>query len=154
MVKLSNKELYYSYPIQSSMNFLSLYKDIEYEISRSNTSCQPKTVIIFMRVPFLRNRQVCFKFRNLYSDNMKGTINIEYPESLANILKLSLKEFESEIKTASLVKLYELGRISSGVAAKVLGISRLDFLELLAEYNVSVVGKYDMDDLNQDIANA
>ena len=85
---------------------------------------------------------------------MKGTIKIEYPESLANTLRLNEKDFEAEIKTSSLVKLYELGRVSSGVAAKVLGLSRLDFLELLGRYNVTVLGGYDTDDLNEDIANA
>ena len=85
---------------------------------------------------------------------MKGMINIEYPESLANSLRLSEKDFESEMKKSSLVKLYELGRVSSGVAARVLGLSRLDFLELLAKYNVSVLGGYDSDDLKEDVANA
>jgi len=85
---------------------------------------------------------------------MKGTINIEYPESLANSLRLSEKEFESEMKTSSLVKLFELGKVSSGVAARVLGLSRVDFLELLAKYNVSVFGAYDANDLHDDIANA
>jgi predicted HTH domain antitoxin len=85
---------------------------------------------------------------------MKGMINIEYPESLANTLRLNGKDFASEMKTSSLVKLYELGKVSSGVAAKVLGLSRLDFLELLAKYNVSVLGGYDTDDLNEDITNA
>ncbi len=85
---------------------------------------------------------------------MKGMINIEYPESLANNLRLSEKDFVSEMRTNSLVKLYELGKVSSGVAARVLGLSRLDFLELLPKYNVSVLGGYDTDDLNEDIANA
>ncbi|NJO67918.1 MAG: UPF0175 family protein [Bacteroidetes bacterium] len=85
---------------------------------------------------------------------MKGTINIEFPESLANSLILSVKDFESEIKTSSLVKLFELGKVSSGVAARVLGLSRIDFLELLSKYNVSVFGAYDLSDLNEDIENA
>ncbi len=85
---------------------------------------------------------------------MNGVIKIEYPEYLANTLKLSGKDFESEIKKTSLVKLYELGKISSGVAAQVLGVSRLYFLELLAKYNVSFLGAYDMNDLNEDITNA
>ena len=85
---------------------------------------------------------------------MKGIIHIKYPKSLANTLRLNGKDFESEMKTSSLVKLYELGRVSSGVAARVLGLSRLDFLELLAKYNVSVIGGYDIDDLNDDITNA
>lgn len=85
---------------------------------------------------------------------MKGMIKIEYPESLANTLRLSVKDFATEMKITSLVKLFELGKVSSGVAARVLGLSRLDFLELLAKYNVSVLGGYDTDDLNDDIANA
>jgi predicted HTH domain antitoxin len=85
---------------------------------------------------------------------MKGVINIEYPESLANSLKLTGKEFESEIKISSLVKLFELGKVSSGTAAKVLGITRIDFLDLLAKYKVSVLGQFDRDDLREDIANA
>jgi len=85
---------------------------------------------------------------------MKRKINIEYPESLANSLKLSGKDFESEMKRSSLIKLYELGKVSSGVAAKVLGLSRLDFIELLPKYNVSVLGSYDSNDLEEDIKNA
>ena len=85
---------------------------------------------------------------------MKGIINIEYPESLANSLRLSRKDFESEMKISSLVKLFELGRVSSGVAARVLGLSRVDFLEMLSKYKVSVFGAYDLNDLNEDIANA
>ncbi len=85
---------------------------------------------------------------------MKEVINIEYPEYLAATLKLSGQDFALEMKTSSLVKLYELGKISSGVAARVLGLSRLEFLELLAKYNVSVLEAYDTDNLNEDIANA
>ncbi len=44
--------------------------------------------------------------------------------------------------------------IRSKVAAKVLGLSRLDFLELLARYNVSVLDGHDVDDLKEDIENA
>lgn len=85
---------------------------------------------------------------------MKRTINIEYPEDLSNTLRPNPREFESEIKTSSMVKPYKLGRVSSGVAAKVLGLSRIDFLELLAPYNVSVIGNFDADELNQNITNA
>jgi len=82
---------------------------------------------------------------------MKGMINIEYPESLANSLRMRGKEFENEMKISSLVKLFELGKVSSGTAAKVLGLTRLDFLELLAKYKVSTIGQYDADDLRDDI---
>jgi len=79
-------------------------------------------------------------------------INVSYPESLAFSLKMQNNEFEREIKIASLVKFYELGKISSGFAAKILGMSRIDFLDRLAVYGVSVYA--DSDDLEADFANA
>jgi predicted HTH domain antitoxin len=85
---------------------------------------------------------------------MSKVINIEYPESLANSLRLNATEFENEIKTSSLVKLFEIGKVSSGTAAKVLGLPRVDFLDLLSRYKVSVLGQYDFNDLREDIANA
>lgn len=53
-----------------------------------------------------------------------------------------------------MIKLFELGKISSGTAASVLGMTRIDFLELLARYNVSILGHYDIDDFIDYIANA
>lgn len=85
---------------------------------------------------------------------MKRLINITYPESLANSMKLNVRDFEKEIKMSSMVKLYELGRISSGIAAKVLGLSRLDFLDIVGQYKVSIIDFSDIDELNDDIINA
>ena len=85
---------------------------------------------------------------------MSGYISIEYPEFLANSLRMKGKDFENEMKISSLVKLYELGKLSSGTAAKVLGVSRIDFLDLLAKYKVSSLGHYDINDINEDISNA
>ncbi len=85
---------------------------------------------------------------------MNKTITIEFPEFLANSLRMKKKDFQSEMKVSSLVKLFEIGRVSSGTAARVLGISRVEFLDLLAKYNVSVFGQYDINDISDDIANA
>lgn len=84
---------------------------------------------------------------------MKGMINVEYPESLANTLRLRRKDFQDEMKTSSLVKLFELGKATSGTAAGVLVITRLEFLDMLVKYKVSVLGAYDRDDLNEDLTN-
>lgn len=85
---------------------------------------------------------------------MERLIAVTYPESLANSLKLADKEFEKEIKTISLIKLYELGKVSSGTAAKILGINRVDFIEKVGEYEVSIFNFHDENELNEDIANA
>lgn len=50
-------------------------------------------------------------------------------------------------------KLYEEGKLSSGQAAKVAGLSKRTFIELLGRYGVSVFSK-SVSDLHSDIANA
>ena len=82
---------------------------------------------------------------------MERQLSVTFPESLANSLKLGDKEFENDIKIISLIKLYELGKISSGTASKVLGISRVDFLEKLGEYQVSLFSFHDESELDEDI---
>ena len=82
---------------------------------------------------------------------MSQIISIEYPEYLANSMRMNKSEFGREIKISGLVKLFELGKISSGTASKVLQISRIEFLELLVKYNV---GFLNVDDLNEDLHNA
>jgi predicted HTH domain antitoxin len=69
---------------------------------------------------------------------MERQIIVKYPEELAFSLKMGDSEFEKEIRKISLIKLYELGKISSGFAARLLSISRIDFIELLGLYNVSI----------------
>jgi len=85
---------------------------------------------------------------------MEQLISINYPESLAFSLKMENQEFKSEMKTISLIKLYELGKISSGLAAKLLNMNRIDFLELLEKYNVSYFYKGLENELESDFLNA
>lgn len=82
---------------------------------------------------------------------MAEIISIDYPTYLANSMRMNRNDFGKEIKVSALVKLFELGKVSSGTAAKVLHITRVDFLELLAKYKVSFL---DADDLKEDIENA
>ncbi|NJO92233.1 MAG: UPF0175 family protein [Chloroflexia bacterium] len=85
---------------------------------------------------------------------MEKQVAVTYPESLASSLKMSGKEFINEIKMISIVKLYELGKISSGMASQLLGIVRVDFLDLLAKYNVSYFQLNLEDELESDFRNA
>jgi predicted HTH domain antitoxin len=49
--------------------------------------------------------------------------------------------------------LYEDGKLSSGQAAEIAGLSKRTFIELLGRYGVSVFSN-SIEDLNNDIANA
>lgn len=82
---------------------------------------------------------------------MAEIISIDYPGYLATSMRLNKDEFGQEIKVSALVKLFELGKVSSGTAARVLGISRIQFLELLKTYKISFL---DVDDLKEDFDNA
>ena len=85
---------------------------------------------------------------------MEQLISITYPESLAFSLKMENQEFKSKMKELSLIKLYELGKISSGLAAKLLNISRVDFIDLLEDYNVSYFHKGLENEIEKDFLNA
>lgn len=52
-------------------------------------------------------RKIIFFVKN---NKMKHLISVNYPESLALSLKMNNREFEQEMKTISLIKLYELGK--------------------------------------------
>jgi predicted HTH domain antitoxin len=63
-------------------------------------------------------------------------ITLDIPEESLLSLKLSESAAAAEIRLVAAVKLYELGRLSSGAAARLAGIPRVLFLSKLADYGV------------------
>ena len=59
---------------------------------------------------------------------MQRSIVVVYPESLPAVSNQSPETFEEEARKAMAVKLYEMGRLSSGQAAQLAGIGRVEFL--------------------------
>ncbi len=80
-------------------------------------------------------------------------LTISYSDDLLLSLKESKESFEVEAKLLLAVKLYEMGRISTGLAAQLAGMGRVAFMFALADFGLSPIG-VDADELEQDFANA
>ena len=63
-------------------------------------------------------------------------ITLKVPDETLVALKVTPDQLASELRLAAAVKLYELGRLSSGAAATLAGIPRTLFLVKLADYGV------------------
>ena len=66
-------------------------------------------------------------------------IEIEYPETIPAVLNLSPETFEQEARFALAAKLYEMGRLTSGQASRIAGVSRVTFLLDCRRYGVASV---------------
>jgi predicted HTH domain antitoxin len=78
---------------------------------------------------------------------------IEYPKLLPDALQRTRAEFEQEARMAMAVKLFEMKRLSSGIAARLAGTDRVSFLLSLHRYGVAMID-LDEDELLSDVKNA
>lgn len=63
-------------------------------------------------------------------------ITLSIPDETLLALKLTPDQLSRDLLLAAAVKLYELGRLSSGAAAKLAGVPRVVFLMKIADYGV------------------
>jgi len=68
---------------------------------------------------------------------MTVQITIELPEDAFSALRRTPEAFVREMRLASAVKWYEIKLVSQGKAAELAGVSRREFLDSLARFNVS-----------------
>jgi predicted HTH domain antitoxin len=74
--------------------------------------------------------------------------SITIPESILQAENMDAETFARELCVLAAVKLYELGRLSSGRAIKLAGMSRVEFLLRLKQYRVFPLTA-ELDDLDQ-----
>jgi len=63
-------------------------------------------------------------------------IILSIPDETLLALRLTPEQLGAELRLAAAIKMYELGRLSSGAATRLAGIPRVVFLTKLADYGV------------------
>ena len=81
------------------------------------------------------------------------SLTIDYGEEVLLALGLSPDQFREEAKILIAVKLHEMGRLSTGAAAKLAGIPKPLFLTKLADYGVDTFDLSD-EELRRDMTHA
>ena len=81
---------------------------------------------------------------------MSRQLTIEYEDDLLTTLGLSPLDFANEAKFLLAAKLYELGKVSLGHAAKFCGMERVRFLLALSRSGVPA-SNLTIDDLEDDL---
>lgn len=80
-------------------------------------------------------------------------IVVEVPNLYLDAMNCAADDFAQEAKLAMAAKLFEMKRLSSGMAAKLVGLDRVSFLAQLPRFGVALID-LDDDDLASDVLNA
>jgi len=77
----------------------------------------------------------------LFSNGGKGMnteeLKMKYPSGFELAVHMTKEEMEHHIRLMAALKMFELGKVSSGKAAQLAGMSRVEFLETCGRYRVS-----------------
>lgn len=77
-------------------------------------------------------------------------VDLKIPEALVELLGMSRERLSREALKLMVFELFREGKISSGKGAELLGVSRLAFLELLAERNIPFFN-YSKEELQEEV---
>ncbi len=65
-------------------------------------------------------------------------LKIKYPSGFEHAVHMTKEEMEQHIRLMAALKMFELGKITSGKAAEFAGMSRAEFLDACGRYRTSI----------------
>lgn len=78
-------------------------------------------------------------------------LTIGYPEGLEKAVSTTRQELEAQIRLMAALKMFELGKLSSGKAAELAGMSRVEFFEMCGRYHVPIFN-YPAEEIETELA--
>lgn len=79
-----------------------------------------------------------------------NTVLIDVPDKAYPFPETMADDLGREILVAAVVKWFEIGKVSQGKAAEILGLSRSEFLDVLSAYQVSA-WQYTESDIDEEL---
>lgn len=84
-------------------------------------------------------------------------LTVELPGHFEESVQTTAAEFKHQVRVMAALKMFELGKLSSGKAAELAGQSRAEFFDTCAQYGVSVFNYPDEEaarEIQQDLESA
>ena len=75
---------------------------------------------------------------------------VTYPDNFELAVSTTSAEFEAQVRLMAALKMFELGKLSSGKAAELAGMSRVEFFKMCGRYRVSIFN-YSPEDLESEL---
>jgi predicted HTH domain antitoxin len=79
-------------------------------------------------------------------------INIELPDKyfVSKNQPMNQNEIAQQFKLYATLMMYQLGKISAGIACEIMEINRFDFLDYCKEFHISVIN-YSAEDIQEEL---
>lgn len=83
-------------------------------------------------------------------EDVATSVRLNLPSGFEQAVHLTTAELESQVRLMAALKMFELGKLSSGKAAELAGVSRVEFFDLCGRYHVPII-QYDAEEVRAEL---